>query len=461
MCRLSGQKCRSRTQNKPDKLDRLDRLDKLDGVDKLNKGDGVDKLCKLDKGDVLECKVEIQGIKEWSNSVVERGVGFMMLRNYMILGLINEGSAGKVYLAVGEKHVLYALKFINKSVDFHSYTKIRDELEISYGVRHENVVETVVIMETRRSLVLVMEYCAGGDLITFIRRNGAITEDKARNAFKMILNAVKYLHNNNIYHRDIKPENLLIHTNNVLKLCDFGASIRVRGDVRLYETVGTMSYAAPEVLDGTCGYLGEKADVWSLGVVLYAMVFGQLPYTTREETVKSVLKLILSTKLSFPTRKSTEFTRLVRQMLHVEPSKRITLQQILTHPWVLGNYKERTVSRVSVCNSVSSGATRAEKIITHSAATGDPEGATIRVPQEGANNIPQEGANSNTINCIPLEGANIRVPREGANILRGEGANNIPQEGATIVRGEGANNEKRIGMSIGEEILSMVVDNII
>uniref|UniRef100_A0A3B0NFW9 Serine/threonine protein kinase, putative n=1 Tax=Theileria annulata TaxID=5874 RepID=A0A3B0NFW9_THEAN len=282
-----------------------------------------------------------------------RSIQFMMIRNYMILRLINEGSSGKVYLALDDKRKFFALKFINKTLDFHTYTKIRDELEISYSVKHENIVETNVILETRRSLVFVMEYCSGGDLITFIRRNGSISEERARNGFKMILNAIKYLHSHNIYHRDIKPENLLIQSNK-LKLCDFGASIRIRSDVRLFETVGTMSYAAPEVLDGTCGYYGEKADVWSLGVVLYAMVFGQLPYTTKEDNVKSVLNKILTTKLTFPSRKSIEIVKLIKQMLQIEPSKRISIQHITTHPWIINNEENKNIEITSNINTINS-----------------------------------------------------------------------------------------------------------
>ncbi|UKK02442.2 non-specific serine/threonine protein kinase [Theileria orientalis] len=319
---------------------------------------------------------------------IKRNVPCVIINNYIILHLINEGSVGKVYLAIDYKKNVYAVKIITKSDDYHTFNKIKDELLIASRMKHDNIVETYSILETNSKLLIFMEYCAGGDLITYIRRNGSISEQVVKKMFKMLLRSIKYLHELNVYHRDIKPENILLKpvsrvngngsmnggsnmvvmnnsskndptsinvcniggniigmnkilTNYVLKLGDFGASVRAKNDTRLYETVGTMSYAAPEVLEGTSGYYGEKADIWSLGVVLFAMLYGQLPYTTQEESVEGILKQIMGRKLTFPRYKtSSEVKQLISMMLEINPQNRIGLKQVYSHEWVTGKRME-------------------------------------------------------------------------------------------------------------------------
>ncbi|UKJ89433.2 non-specific serine/threonine protein kinase [Theileria orientalis] len=319
---------------------------------------------------------------------IKRNVPCVIIKNYIILHLINEGSVGKVYLAIDYKKNVYAVKIITKSDDYHTFNKIKDELLIASRMKHDNIVETYSILETNSKLLIFMEYCAGGDLITYIRRNGSISEQVVKKMFKMLLRSIKYLHELNIYHRDIKPENILLKpvssgdgnsnmsnsnnmvvmnnsskndpssinvcniggniigmnkilTNYVLKLGDFGASVRAKNDARLYETVGTMSYAAPEVLEGASGYYGEKADIWSLGVVLFAMLYGQLPYTAQEENVEGILKQIMGRKLTFPKYKtSAEVKHLISMMLEINPQNRIGLKQVYSHEWVTGKRME-------------------------------------------------------------------------------------------------------------------------
>ncbi|BAM42410.1 uncharacterized protein TOT_040000777 [Theileria orientalis strain Shintoku] len=325
---------------------------------------------------------------------IRRNVPCVIIKNYIILHLINEGSVGKVYLAIDYKKNVYAVKIITKGDDYHTFNKIKDELLIASKMKHDNIVETYSILETNSKLLIFMEYCAGGDLITYIRRNGSISEQVVKKMFKMLLRSVKYLHDLNIYHRDIKPENILLKpvssvscngnmsnsgnmvvmnncskndansinvcniggniiginkilTNYVLKLGDFGASVRAKNDTRLYETVGTMSYAAPELLEGVSGYYGEKADMWSLGVVLFAMLYGQLPYTTQEESVEGILKQIMGRKLAFPKYKTSEEVKhLISLMLEINPHNRIGLKQVCSHEWVTG--KRMDIDHVKV-----------------------------------------------------------------------------------------------------------------
>lgn len=296
---------------------------------------------------------------------------FYPMRKYIILERINTGSVGQVHLAVEESTGEYfAAKAIDKSItqgDLGLFKKMKEEIKISCGMNHPNVVKTIGVMESAEKVIQIMEYCDGGDLISYVRNKLYLNESSAQYFFKKIVEGLKYMHKNNIAHRDLKPENIFLCKKNLskkertlirigklpacaeyeLKIGDFGASCIIENNKMLYDIVGTLSYAAPEVLGctGTSGYDGKKADVWSLGIILYAMFFGLLPFENEDKGVKDAYREIMKTQISFPKNRVNKFSNIAKNllygMLNVNPEKRMSLQDVLNHRWLSDHPQSR------------------------------------------------------------------------------------------------------------------------
>ena len=175
-----------------------------------------------------------------------------------------------------------------------------------------------------------MEYCEGQDIMDYILTKGHLSEEESLKYFQQLINALYYLHSQNITHRDIKIDNLLLDKNSDLKLIDFGLSTKYRDDRLLNQPCGTVVYAAPEVLD--CKeYHGMLADVWSSGIVLFGMLSGFLPFGDSNDEVNK--KLVLQGKIEMPNFFSKEVIDLLRHMLDINPLSRYTLEEIMAHPW--------------------------------------------------------------------------------------------------------------------------------
>lgn len=296
---------------------------------------------------------------------------FYPMRRYIILERINTGSVGQVHLAVEEATGEYfAAKAIDKSItqgDLGLFKKMKEEIKISCGMNHPNVVKTIGVIESAEKVIQIMEYCDGGDLISYVRNKLYLNESSAQYFFKKIVEGLKYMHTNNIAHRDLKPENIFLCKKNLskkertlirigklpacaeyeLKIGDFGASCIIENNNMLYDIVGTLSYAAPEVLGctSTNGYDGKKADVWSLGIILYAMFFGLLPFENEDKGVKDAYREIMKTQISFPKNRVNKFSNVAKNllcgMLNVNPEKRMSLQDVLNHRWLSDHPQSR------------------------------------------------------------------------------------------------------------------------
>ncbi|ORM41047.1 putative serine/threonine-protein kinase [Babesia sp. Xinjiang] len=291
-------------------------------------------------------------------------VPFLSLGNFVVFYRINEGSFGKVHVGFHKLHRrTYALKVISKSqfnYDSSLFSRLKDEISLVTTLVHPNVVRTFEILETASTLVIAMEYCDGGDMIGLIKEYSPMPEPMARTIFHMVVNGLSYLHSSNICHRDIKPENIFLkrvvrkpsgsvpsttteHSSiqygmmpYTFKIGDFGAATRITEERPLLETVGTMSYAAPEVLGcgGVAGYCGKSADIWSLGVLLYAMLFAELPWHNEDVKLRDAVKHILSKPITFPLETSESSRNLLKSLLHIDPSKRPKVDEVLLHPWL-------------------------------------------------------------------------------------------------------------------------------
>ena len=199
---------------------------------------------------------------------------------------MGKGAFGKVNLAIHRiSNKFVALKSINKQFlsEEASKRKVMQEFNILRRTRHINVVRLYESFETQQHIIFVMEVCGAGDLLTYVRRRRKLKEDVAKHMFKQIMEGLRYCHSKNILHRDIKLDNILLTSEGDIKICDFGVSKLVKNGEIMTEQCGTPAYIAPEVFENK-GYEGYQSDVWSAGVVLYAMLYGTVPFKANNMT---------------------------------------------------------------------------------------------------------------------------------------------------------------------------------
>lgn len=175
---------------------------------------------------------------------------------------------------------------------------------------------------------------SGGELYSLIEKKGKFSESEAKKYFCQILSAVDHIHRNGIVHRDLKPENILLDEHKNIKLGDFGLSGFMKDGEFLLTACGSANYAAPEVITGL-SYCGTEADIWSLGILLFALLSGTLPFD--ETNVPALLQKMKTAKFTMPYHISAEASDLIRKIIIANPVERITLPMILEHPWVKGH----------------------------------------------------------------------------------------------------------------------------
>ncbi|XP_059511964.1 testis-specific serine/threonine-protein kinase 1-like [Myotis daubentonii] len=267
----------------------------------------------------------------------------VLKRRGYILGInLGEGSYAKVKSAYSERLKFnVAVKIIDRKrapTDFLEKFLPR-EIEILIMLNHRSIVKTYEIFETSEGKVyIIMELGVQGDLLDFIKSRGALREDDARKKFHQLSLAIKYCHDLDIVHRDLKCENLLLDKDFNIKLSDFGFSKRCLRDesglLILSKTFcGSAAYAAPEVLQGI-PYQPKVYDIWSLGVILYIMVCGSMPYD--DSNIKKMLRIQKEHRVNFPRSKhlTNECKDLIYRMLQPDVNRRLHIEEILSHTWV-------------------------------------------------------------------------------------------------------------------------------
>ena len=252
---------------------------------------------------------------------------------YVLGEKLGEGAFAKVYLAkqihIKEK---CAVKILEKKLleSSHDIERLKKEIKILKKLRHKNIIQLYDIMESKRNLYFVMEYCKNGELFDYIVKKQRLVEPEACCFFQQIINGVEYLHNQGIIHRDLKPENLLLDDNNHIKISDFGLSTFFSKNNYLHTACGTPSYAPPEMLEGQ-EYNGEATDVWSCGIILYAMLCGSLPFSESKEEI--IVKKIKMHDYIIPNYLSKDAKDLLNHILIINPKDRINIEQIKKHSW--------------------------------------------------------------------------------------------------------------------------------
>ncbi|XP_015244291.1 PREDICTED: serine/threonine-protein kinase MARK1 isoform X4 [Cyprinodon variegatus] len=253
--------------------------------------------------------------------------------NYRLLKTIGKGNFAKVKLA---RHVLtgreVAVKIIDKTqLNPTSLQKLFREVRIMKLLNHPNIVKLFEVIETDKTLYLVMEYASGGEVFDYLVAHGRMKEKEARAKFRQIVSAVQYCHQRRIVHRDLKAENLLLDADMNIKIADFGFSNEFTVGSKLDTFCGSPPYAAPELFQGK-KYDGPEVDVWSLGVILYTLVSGSLPFDG--QNLKELRERVLRGKYRIPFYMSTDCENLLKKLLVLNPVKRGSLEQIMKDHWM-------------------------------------------------------------------------------------------------------------------------------
>ena len=225
-----------------------------------------------------------------------------------------------------------AVKFLNKKKirSMEMEEKVRREIKILRLFMHPHIIRMYEVIETSAEIYIVMEYVKGGELFDYIVEKGRLFEDEGRAFFQQVVAGCEYCHRNMVAHRDLKPENLLLDSRGNVKIADFGLSNVIRDGRFLKTSCGSPNYAAPEVISGRL-YAGPEVDVWSCGVILYALLCGSLPFD--DENIPNLFKKIKGGIYNLPSHLSPGARDLITRILIVDPVKRITIPEIRYHPW--------------------------------------------------------------------------------------------------------------------------------
>ena len=210
------------------------------------------------------------------------------------------------------------------------------EVNLLLKLRHDHVVKIYETIETKKHIIIVMELCAGGDLLNYVRKRRRLKEPFAKKIFKQIIDGLSYIHSKHVGHRDIKLDNILLDGKGSVKIGDFGVSKQCQPGVKMREQCGTPAYIAPEILKNKNGY-GFGVDLWSAGVVLFAMLYGTVPF--KAASMEELHSLILRGVYTLKEDISAEARDMLRGLLEINPHKRLTVEEILKHPW-LEDYDE-------------------------------------------------------------------------------------------------------------------------
>ncbi|KAL5364581.1 kinase-like domain-containing protein [Aspergillus floccosus] len=249
---------------------------------------------------------------------------------------LGKGKFGRVYLAKERSSgFVCALKVLHKSELQQGgvQKQVRREIEIQSNLRHPNVLRLYGHFHDSKRIFLILEFAGRGELYKHLRKEHRFPEWKAAQYIAQMAAALKYLHKKHVMHRDIKPENILVGIHGEIKISDFGWSVHAPNN-RRQTMCGTLDYLPPEMLKpgSQDNFYNEKVDLWSLGVLTYEFLVGEAPF---EDTPVMTQRRITRADMSVPSFVSPEAKDLIKRLLVLDPEKRISLDEIQRHPWIL------------------------------------------------------------------------------------------------------------------------------
>lgn len=258
------------------------------------------------------------------------------MRDFRFVKELGQGRFGKVVKAKELKtQYTVALKILQKNQlsKLNAEVQLRREIEIQSELDHPNILRLYGFFYDPVRIYLILEYAKGGELYKKLKENGG-TFDEARAAryTYALASAVRYCHSKGVIHRDLKPENLLLDGDDNLKIADFGWSVHAVRDNRRGTVCGTLDFLAPEMCEGE--KYDSSVDVWSIGILLYEMLFGAPPF--EEDTEYHTKERIVLVDLVFPkSNVSADAKHLISSLLRRNPAHRMPLSKVLSHPWIV------------------------------------------------------------------------------------------------------------------------------
>lgn len=257
---------------------------------------------------------------------------------YLIGRTLGAGSTGKVKLGThNETGQQVAIKILRKDLLTSNPSlrrKVEREVAAMKLLDHPNVVALYDVLQSSKYLYLILEYCPNGELFHYLRSEGRLDNARAFHFFRQIINGLDYCHQRLICHRDLKPENLLLDGSNNVKIADFGMANMMKQGTMMETSCGSPHYASPEVVRGE-RYNGFLSDVWSAGVILYALVLGRLPFDDPSGQLQKILQKVKKGEFTFPkdVPLDADLRDLICMMLQSNPEDRIRIAEIKRHPW--------------------------------------------------------------------------------------------------------------------------------
>ena len=261
-------------------------------------------------------------------------------KNYEFISMLGNGSFGKVrlYRDKNFKELLFAIKTLKKEgISPYQFNLLKREVDILSNMDHPNIVKYFGIFEDDLFIHIVMEYLKGQDLskIISLKNYNDFSENQMGIIIQQLLKALSFIHSKNIIHRDIKPENILFSDKKnlyTLKLIDFGLAANSDQEIK---TVGTPSYMSPEMIDGNVTYV---SDIWSVGVIVYQMITGDLPFIGKDDDNKTLYEKIKNgnydTEILNEKDCSEEVKDFINKALQKDIKNRLTVDEALNHPWI-------------------------------------------------------------------------------------------------------------------------------
>ena len=278
---------------------------------------------------------------------------------YRVIEEIGSGGFSTVYKCELDGK-FYALKVVHLT-SVNVPDSLQREINCLSLLRHPNLLHLHEVFSDKENVYLVMDLCEGGELQSRIA-NSPLPEDDAKVIFGQIISAVHYMHTHQVAHRDLKPQNILFTTYPHIKICDMGFCDYTKDGVATDTYIGSPCYCSPECL---CQEKHDprKADVWSLGVILYSMVAGSVPWNTTNESMMT--RQIVKGSYTLPEGISQECANLISSMMTLDPNDRITLDEVIHHSWLEGHCvkaevaENRTLAELAEVSSLPTSLTRA------------------------------------------------------------------------------------------------------